>query len=79
VTAIWFGESPLGVARRGLFALLAAVLQRAEPKPYDRIAATPLEDQVGRPCAACERDGQHEPGCAVHEDPAAECTCERSN
>jgi hypothetical protein len=40
-------------------------------RKYKRIVSTPLEDQVSRvcQCAACERDGQHAPWCAVHEEP----------
>jgi hypothetical protein len=48
-------------------------------KPFERIASTPLEDQVGKPCSCdvCERDGkQHEPACAVHEEPPGKCDCE---
>lgn len=54
--------------------------ERAERPGYFRLASTPLEIQVGKPCGceACERDGAHEPACAVHEEPAAACDCARS-
>jgi hypothetical protein len=29
-------------------------------------------------CAACQRDGQHEPDCAVHDEPIRGCTCGRT-
>lgn len=42
-----------------------------------RLASTPEELREGKVCncAACERDGQHEPECAAHEEPPAECDC----
>lgn len=29
-------------------------------------------------CAACHRDGQHEPECSVHDEPRSECSCGRT-
>jgi hypothetical protein len=29
-------------------------------------------------CVACHRDGQHEPECAVHDEPRSECSCGRT-
>jgi hypothetical protein len=29
-------------------------------------------------CTACHRDGQHEPECAVHDEPRSECSCGRT-
>lgn len=30
-------------------------------------------------CVACMRDGQHEPDCDVHDEPAGTCTCGRTD
>jgi len=30
-------------------------------------------------CPACRRDGVHEPDCAVHQNPARECSCGRTD
>lgn len=56
------GETVLGANAR-------AVIDVESREPYRRLASTPIEDQLGRPCgcAACERDGAHEPACGVHE------------
>jgi hypothetical protein len=29
-------------------------------------------------CPACKRDGQHEPDCAVHDEPIGGCSCGRT-
>lgn len=51
------------------------VLESASREPYRRLASTPIEDQLGRPCgcAACERDGAHEPTCGVHAGEPCDC------
>jgi hypothetical protein len=30
-------------------------------------------------CPACTKDGQHEPDCAVHDEPIGKCTCDRAD
>jgi hypothetical protein len=48
---------------------------------YESWAATPPDQRIGKPCACsrCEADGQHEAGCAAHEDPPAACDCGRTS
>lgn len=29
-------------------------------------------------CAACQRDGLHEPDCTVHDEPRGDCSCGRT-
>jgi len=29
-------------------------------------------------CTACQRDGQHEPDCPVHDEPRGPCSCGRT-
>jgi hypothetical protein len=44
-------------------------------------AATTDSERLDRfcHCDACERDGQHEPTCSVHEEPPGKCDCHRSD
>lgn len=48
---------------------------------YARLTATPQRIKDGElcDCAACLRDGPHEPDCAVHDEPPADCACDRKD
>jgi len=42
----------------------------------------PIEDiKAGKLCScrACLKDGQHEPDCAVHDEPIGKCSCNRAD
>lgn len=45
-----------------------------------RLTVTPDDIREGKlcHCESCVREGQHEPDCAVHDEPPAECSCGRT-
>lgn len=47
-------------------------------KKRAHLTVSPEEYRDGKLCSceACVRDGQHEPDCAVHDEPIGECTCD---
>jgi len=51
------------------------------PTKRARLTESPEDILAGKPCScsACLRDGQHEPDCAVHDEPPGECGCGRSD
>lgn len=51
------------------------------PTKRARLTESPEDILAGKPChcSACVRDGQHEPDCAVHDEPPGECGCGRSD
>jgi hypothetical protein len=57
-------------------------MQSATTLPQKRVHLTVSDREILNgvvcECEACHRDGQHEPDCAVHDEPRAECSCGRT-
>jgi len=49
-----------------------------EKRAHLTVSADAIREGKLCSCTACVRDGQHEPDCAVHDEPRGECTCDRS-
>jgi hypothetical protein len=50
------------------------------PEKRAHLTVSPEDIKAGKlcSCVACKRDGQHEPDCAVHDEPVRDCSCGRT-
>lgn len=50
----------------------------ARKRVHLTVSETDLKRGVLCRCEACQRDGQHEPDCPVHDEPIGKCRCGRT-